>query len=159
MSPLIFLPPLDLSLLFFSPQGMNNHPLIQYKAEKGLQEVLCTLDGLRRPLDEMSSRIKLAMDKDPGSWVLSNLAALYWRIVGQGQLAIRCLKHALYYSDENARVSDLGLGVATGHNVNFIVLLLCQICTEFRMDCAWKFILFYGDVNSDMQVSTVLRLY
>ena len=34
---------------------------------------------------EVATRIKLAMDN---SWVLSNLAALYWRIVGQGQLAI-----------------------------------------------------------------------
>ena len=38
--------------------------------------------------------------------VVSNLAALYWRIVGQGQLAIKCLKHALYFSDDNARVSN-----------------------------------------------------
>ena len=39
------------------------------------------------------------------SWVLSNLAALYWRVVGQGQLAIKCLKHSLYYSNEYTRVS------------------------------------------------------
>ena len=41
------------------------------------------------------------------SWVLSNLAALYWRVVGQGQLAIKCLKHSLYYSNEYTRVSQL----------------------------------------------------
>jgi hypothetical protein len=86
---------------------MNSHPLIQYKAEKGLQEVLCTMDGLRRPIDEMASRIKVAMDADPSSWVLSNLAALYWRIVGQGQLAIKCLKHALYFSKDDQRVSGM----------------------------------------------------
>ena len=40
------------------------------------------------------------------SWVLSNLAALYWRVVGQGQLAIKCLKHSLYYSNEYTRVSQ-----------------------------------------------------
>ena len=44
-------------------QGMYGHPLMQYKAEKGLQEVLCTLDGYKRNLDEMATRIKLAMDK------------------------------------------------------------------------------------------------
>lgn len=85
---------------------MNSHPTVQYKAEKGLQEVLCTLDGLRRPLGEVATRVKLAMDQNSTSWVLSNLAALYWRIVGQGQLATKCLKHALYYSDDNARVSN-----------------------------------------------------
>lgn len=36
---------------------------MQYKVEKGLMEVLCTLDGQRRPIDEMATRIKLAMDK------------------------------------------------------------------------------------------------
>ena len=45
------------------------------------------------------------------SWVLSNLAALYWRVVGQGQLAIKCLKHALYYSNEHNRVK---VGVVKG---------------------------------------------
>ena len=44
-------------------QGMNGHPLMQYKAEKGLQEVLCTLDGSRRSVDEMATRIKLALDR------------------------------------------------------------------------------------------------
>lgn len=83
---------------------MSHHPLIQYKAEKGLQEVLCSLDGMRRPVDEVATRIKLAMDSNTNSWILSNLAALYWRIVGQGQMAIKCLKHALYFSDENSRV-------------------------------------------------------
>ncbi len=34
-----------------------------YKAEKGLQEVLCNLDGSYRSLDEMATRVKLAMDK------------------------------------------------------------------------------------------------
>ena len=42
---------------------MNSHPLVQYKAEKGLHEVLCTLEGQRRPVEEMATRIKLAMDK------------------------------------------------------------------------------------------------
>jgi len=87
---------------------MSHQALIQYKAEKGLQEVLCSLDGMRRPLEEVATRVKLALDSNPNSWVLSNLAALYWRIVGQGQLAIKCLKHALYFSDENARVSGHG---------------------------------------------------
>ncbi len=34
-----------------------------YKAEKGLQEVLCNLDGSYRSLDEMATRVKLAMEK------------------------------------------------------------------------------------------------
>ena len=37
--------------------------------------------------------------------MLSNLAALYWRIYGEGELAIDCLKHALYLSDSSNKVS------------------------------------------------------
>ena len=49
--------------LFSHTQGMNSHPLIQYNAEKGLQEVLCTLDGRRKSVEEMATRIKLTLDK------------------------------------------------------------------------------------------------
>ena len=37
-------------------------------------------------------------------WVLPNLAALYWRITGDGQQAIKCLKHALHHSPPPNRV-------------------------------------------------------
>ena len=37
--------------------------------------------------------------------MLSNLAALYWRIYGEGELAVDCLKHALYFSDSSNKVS------------------------------------------------------
>ena len=56
------------------------------------------------------------------SWVLSNLAALYWRVVGQGQLAIKCLKHSLYYSNEYTRVS---LPTPT------LEFVLCRICPYY----------------------------
>lgn len=32
------------------------------------------------------------------------MAALYWRIVGQGELAVKCLRHSLYYSDNANKV-------------------------------------------------------
>ena len=89
---------------------MNRHPQIQYEAEKGLHDIFCMLNGVRLPMHEMATRIKLAMDGNSTSWVLSNLAALYWRIVGEGQQAITCLKHALYYSDKNTKVSPLYCG-------------------------------------------------
>ena len=36
------------------PQGMESPPLTEYKAERGLQEVLCKIDGTYRSLDDMS---------------------------------------------------------------------------------------------------------
>ena len=55
--------------------------------------------------NRMVDHVKFYCLQNSTSWVLSNLAALYWRVVGQGQLAIKCLKHSLYYSNEYTRVS------------------------------------------------------
>ncbi len=44
-------------------QGMSAHPLVQYKPEKGLQEVLCNMNGNRRSLEEMATRIKISLTK------------------------------------------------------------------------------------------------
>ena len=42
-------------------QGMESPPLVEYKAERGLQEVLCKIDGSYRTLDEMATRIHKAL--------------------------------------------------------------------------------------------------
>ena len=89
-------------------------------------QVLCKLEGSYRPLEELATRIKLTMMKvthcalpscsvwgselpylssqNESSWVLYNLAALYWRIVGDGQQAIKCLKLALHVSSPTNKV-------------------------------------------------------
>ena len=46
-----------------SLQGMHATPLKEYRAEIGLTDVLCKLEGSYRSLGEMATRIKLAMDK------------------------------------------------------------------------------------------------
>jgi tetratricopeptide (TPR) repeat protein len=79
-------------------QGMNKPPLLDYIAERGLEEVLCKLSGSFTPMEDMATRMKLAMMKNTSNWVVSNLAALYWRIVGDGQQSLKCLKHALHYA-------------------------------------------------------------
>lgn len=84
-------------------EGMSEPPLLDYIAEKGLEEVLCKLSGSYYSMEEMATRMKLAMIKNESNWVISNLAALYWRIVGNGQQAIKCLKHSLYHAPINHR--------------------------------------------------------
>lgn len=39
------------------------------------------------------------------SWVLSSMAALYWRVKGQGKKAIDCLRQALHYAPHQMKVS------------------------------------------------------
>lgn len=38
------------------------------------------------------------------SWVLSSMAALYWRVKGQGKKAIDCLRQALHYAPHHMKV-------------------------------------------------------
>lgn len=38
-------------------------------------------------------------------WVLTTVAALYWRIHGDAEQAIRCLRHSLNNAPNNMRVS------------------------------------------------------
>ena len=39
------------------------------------------------------------------SWVLANLAALYWRVEGEAARAVQCLKLAYKHSPSHAKVS------------------------------------------------------
>ena len=145
-------------------QGMESPPLTEYKAERGLQEVLCKIDGTYRSLDDMATRLHRALamvtsihyfltysvhpslsfllssppppsllllpslpslhsssppsppsipppppfPQNSTSWVVTNLAALYWRVVGQGPPAVQCLKNALHYGPDNMRVCGCG---------------------------------------------------
>ena len=43
------------------PQGMESPPLTEYKAERGLQEVLCKIGGTYRSLDDMATRLHRAL--------------------------------------------------------------------------------------------------
>lgn len=41
------------------------------------------------------------------SWVLSSMAALYWRVKGQGKKAIDCLRQALHHTPYHMKVSAM----------------------------------------------------
>ena len=43
--------------------------------------------------------------QNSSSWVLNDLAAVYWRVMGNGEMAVRCLKVALQHAPVNYRVS------------------------------------------------------
>ena len=37
------------------------------------------------------------------SWVVATAAALYWRVVGSGNKAVDCLRHALHYAPRHMK--------------------------------------------------------
>ncbi|XP_064604076.1 tetratricopeptide repeat protein 17-like isoform X2 [Liolophura sinensis] len=75
--------------------GVANSNLLEYSPETGLTEVLQRLGGEPQPGQVMATRISHAIKKNANSWVLANLAALYWRIEGDARRAVDCLRVAI----------------------------------------------------------------
>ena len=51
-------------------------------------------------------RITRALRSNSTSWVLSTAAALYWRVRGNSEQAVKCLRHSLYYSPREMKVDS-----------------------------------------------------
>ncbi|NXG52378.1 TTC17 protein, partial [Psilopogon haemacephalus] len=80
-------------------QGVSSRASLHYTGESQLKEVLQNLGKeLYSPqsLEQVGTRIAKALEKNQTSWVLSSMAALYWRVKGQGKKAIDCLRQALH---------------------------------------------------------------
>ena len=54
-------------------------------------------------IEDMAVRFKYAMSKNSTSWVLSSVASLYWRVKGNTEEAVNCLRHSLYYAPYRMR--------------------------------------------------------
>ncbi|OCT82030.1 hypothetical protein XELAEV_18024538mg [Xenopus laevis] len=81
--------------------GVANRAAIHYTGESQLKEVLQNLGKEKYPpqsLEQVGTRIMKVLEKNQTSWVLSSMAALYWRVKGQGKKAIDCLRQALHYA-------------------------------------------------------------
>ncbi|ERE69609.1 tetratricopeptide repeat protein 17-like isoform 1 [Cricetulus griseus] len=82
-------------------QGVANRASLHYTGESQLTEVLQNLGKDQYPqqsLEQIGTRIAKVLEKNQTSWVLSSMAALYWRVKGQGKKAIDCLRQALHYA-------------------------------------------------------------
>ncbi|XP_068506650.1 tetratricopeptide repeat protein 17 isoform X2 [Syngnathus scovelli] len=81
--------------------GMANRATIHYTGESQLSEVLQNLgkeEFSPQSFEQVGTRIAKVLEKNQTSWVLSSMAALYWRVKGQGKRAIDCLRQALNYA-------------------------------------------------------------
>nr|XP_056706766.1 tetratricopeptide repeat protein 17 isoform X2 [Euleptes europaea] len=82
-------------------QGVANRASLHYTGESQLKEVLQNLGKDHYPpqsLEQVGTRIAKVLEKNQTSWVLSSMAALYWRVKGQGKKAIDCLRQALHHT-------------------------------------------------------------
>lgn len=72
--------------------------------EKALLEWLGLMaDDQKASLKELGAKISVALRENTTSWVLANAAGLFWRIVGNTEEAIICLRQALAYVPGNIR--------------------------------------------------------
>lgn len=86
--------------------GVANRAAIHYTGESQLKEVLQNLGKDKYPpqsLEQVGARIMKMLEKNQTSWVLSSMAALYWRVRGQGKKAIDCLRQALHYAPHHMK--------------------------------------------------------
>ncbi|BFZ05335.1 hypothetical protein BsWGS_08373 [Bradybaena similaris] len=78
--------------------GIKSRVDIKSVREVGLIEVLQSLGGgSPEPYDGVGARIAQALAKNSTSWLAYTLASLYWRVEGEGEYAIDCLRMALTY--------------------------------------------------------------
>ncbi|XP_068117922.1 tetratricopeptide repeat protein 17 [Hyperolius riggenbachi] len=86
--------------------GVANRAAIHYTGESQLKEVLQNLGKDKYPpqsLEQVGTRIMKMLEKNQTSWVLSSMAALYWRVKGQGKKAIDCLRQALHHAPHHMK--------------------------------------------------------
>uniref|UniRef100_W5KV93 Tetratricopeptide repeat domain 17 n=1 Tax=Astyanax mexicanus TaxID=7994 RepID=W5KV93_ASTMX len=86
--------------------GVANRGSIHYTGESQLKEVLQNLgkDNFSpQSFEQVGTRIAKVLEKNQTSWVLSSMAALYWRVKGQGKKAVDCLRQALNYAPHHMK--------------------------------------------------------
>ncbi|XP_041131765.1 tetratricopeptide repeat protein 17-like isoform X2 [Polyodon spathula] len=86
--------------------GVANRGGIHYTGESQLQEVLQNLGKDKysaQSFEQVGTRIAKVLEKNQTSWVLSSMAALYWRVKGQGKKAVDCLRQALNYAPHHMK--------------------------------------------------------
>ncbi|XP_062845403.1 tetratricopeptide repeat protein 17 [Trichomycterus rosablanca] len=86
--------------------GVANRGSIHYTGESQLKEVLQNLGKdkfMPQSFEQVGTRLAKVLEKNQTSWVLSSMAALYWRVKGQGKKAIDCLRQALNFAPHHMK--------------------------------------------------------
>ncbi|KAF6020790.1 TTC17 [Bugula neritina] len=76
---------------------------LDYSSENVLKDVIQMLGTKEEDVEIVGTRISKALAKNPTSWALGCLGALYWRVQGHAPNAINCLRMALMYAPEESR--------------------------------------------------------
>ncbi|XP_077967043.1 tetratricopeptide repeat protein 17-like isoform X2 [Styela clava] len=76
-------------------EGVKNREYLHsYQAESGLKTTMKYMENE----NELANAINDALKKNSTSWVAYNIATLYWRMKGDAEKAIECVRRALHFS-------------------------------------------------------------
>eukprot|EP00794_Sanderia_malayensis_P018275 gene18275-20098_t len=140
--------PLCTSDLPFSMYAYDHLKGIQLKdslansSEKGLIAILPTITPDQQiSLTEFGHIVHKSLQKNATSWVLLNLAAIYWRITGPTVNAVDCLRRALHYSPRQhkdiALVSLANVLHLAKHSLDGAILMHAALETTGELDITY----------------------
>ncbi|KAF2356914.1 Tetratricopeptide repeat [Trinorchestia longiramus] len=87
--------------------GVRHRHKLPHLPEAGLLEALHTLVDPPQSMEQLGHRLHSALQQhalsSPGGWVVCTGAALYWRVEGNAENAIDCLRAALLHAPHDMR--------------------------------------------------------
>ena len=116
--------PLDFSMHTFEHLvGMNARSSLSMEPESALENLI----PLEMDLPTFANWVSLNLDKNSTSWILLNLATLYYRIVGNAQEALECCRRAVHFSPREQRsiaLVDMGNILTHSHQQEDGIIVL-----------------------------------
>jgi len=122
-------------------KGVALRHSIDNSSELGLLHLLPTIIPNVKTVDEFGTIVSRTLEKNQTSWMLLNLAGLYWRIVGSTANAIECLRRALHYNPRQKK--DMALGSMANvlhrakHSLDAAILMHAALETSNELDIAY----------------------
>jgi len=87
--------------------GVKYKHLLSYQGEAGLTDAFQSLvkgdQNEQADVGLVAAMIAMAMNYNPQNWLITSGAALYWRIMGDVERAVECLRHSLHYAPSHMR--------------------------------------------------------
>lgn len=110
-------------------------------SEQGIISVLPNIMPDVKSVDQFGHIINVALQKNNTSWILLNMAGIYWRITGPTVNAIECLRRALHYSPRQhkdiALVSLANVLHRAKHSLDGAILMHAALETTVEFDISY----------------------
>lgn len=93
------------SIFFDDVDGIKRADQLKYSAEIGLKDLLLDIGPYEKikTIEEVGTRIAIALQNNVSSWVLASLATLYWRVKGNSSEAVKCALVSYSFAPERAK--------------------------------------------------------